>query len=283
MNTIDRRARRYLEDVKKIARNILGENLVSVVVFGSLVRNELSRASDVDILIVVKKYDPRVKTLLRKLQSLELKYRYSFVPNGFFGKLFYALSRVTGMFRSAFVAEFNAIKKWDFARVFGTSKFMTRLLAPTEAVKFTILNSYRVVYGTDPFDGLKIRKPNYKEIIRSLLMNLLLACASFILLPLHRETYKFIYEAMKWSLFNYAYVTQQKPHIRKLSKIFYTPLRRSMENFIATRENGKLSPGLLLYAIPSIARIHISTIRELKRRSLSKKSKGCNIKVKSNR
>lgn len=265
MNAIYRKAKLYLEDVKKLATKVLRDNLVSIVIFGSLVRNELSRASDVDILIVVRKYDSNVRRLIDRLRILEFKYGFSFIPRGFFGKLFYALSRVTGVFRSTFVAELNAIRKWDFVRIFGTSRFMTRLLAPTEAVKFTILSSYKIIYGSDPFDGIEIKNPSYKEIIRSFLMNLLLACASFILLPLHRETYKFIYEAIKWSLFNYAYVTRQRPKIKKLSRIFYAPLRRGIENFITTRRNGRLSPGLLIYAIPSILKIHIWAIRELKK------------------
>ncbi|MCR8453949.1 MAG: nucleotidyltransferase domain-containing protein [Crenarchaeota archaeon] len=260
----------YLKHVEKLARTILGENLVSLVVFGSFVRGELSKSSDIDILIAVKdRIHPSVAELMRKLYALEQKYGFSFCPKGFFGKLFYSLSRATGMFRSIFIAEAKAIKNWEFSKVFNTSVFMTSLLAPKEAVKFTILSAYKVIYGSDPLKDLSIKEPNHVEIIKSLLMNLLLALASFVLLPLHRETYKFIYEAVKWSLFCYAYSTQRKPVINELLKTFYKKSKRDVEGFIATHKNNKLDSRLLLYGIPMIIKIHIQSLKELKRRQKS--------------
>ncbi|MEX0568320.1 MAG: nucleotidyltransferase domain-containing protein [Candidatus Njordarchaeota archaeon] len=256
--------KRYIQDAVNVSKKILGDNLLSIVLFGSVVRNEVSKISDVDILIVVKEYNKQAEKLEQILKVLSLKYELIFVPKGFFGRLFYALSSTTGMFRPAFVTDIKSIKKWRFQRIFRVSKIMSRILAPRESVKFTIMRSYKVIYGIDPFENIKIEEPSFVEIIKSFLMNILLAICSLVLLPFHRETYKFVYEAVKWSMFNYAYVSGRRISINRLSQFFIKPIKHGIEHFITTRTNGKLSPGLLIYSIPAILKIHLTSLNELK-------------------
>ena len=262
----------YIRLVVSLSKKTLGGNLVSIVLFGSYARNEASKVSDVDLLIVVRMYDDSAQRLEKLLRKVSISYGITFEPKGMFGKLLYALSQATGMFRPAFVAEEKDILAWRFHRVFRVSRFMSRLLAPSESVKFTIGKSYRVLYGKDVLRMIKTSKPTLGEIIRSLLMNMLLAFCSFVLVPLHRETYRFVYEAVKWSLFNYAYVSRRPPRILELSRLFMEPVRRGMEHFLNTRNNGRLSPGLLLYALPAILKIHIASIRALMARRRTKSS-----------
>lgn len=265
-NDFQKRAHAYLNEVVHYSKKLLGDNLVSIVLFGSLARNEAEKISDVDILIVVKKKNKKTKILERIIRALEIRYGFITPPRGFFEKLFFALSQVTGMFRPVFIAEYKDVRKWIFHKIFGTSTFMTRILAPTESVKFTILKSYKIIYGIDPFSPIRINDKSFGNLIKSLFMNSILAISSFVLLPFYKETYKFVYESMKWSMFAYAYASAMEPHISRLSQLFIEPLRRGMEHFIYTRKNGKLSPGLFLYAIPSIVKIHISSIKKLKAR-----------------
>lgn len=256
--------KKYIQDLVKISKKTLGENLLSIVLFGSVVRNEISKISDVDVLVVVKKYNKQTERLEQVLMTLSLKHKLIFVPKGFFGKLFLALSNTTGMFRSTFITDIESIKKWRFQRIFRVSRFMSKILAPIESVKSTIMKSYKVIYGIDPFRDMDVKEPSFGEIIKSFLMNILLAICSFILLPFHRETYKFVYEAVKWSMFNYAYVSGEKISIGRLSQFFRKPIRNGIEHFMLTRMNGKLSPGLLIYAIPAILKIHLTSLSKLK-------------------
>lgn len=260
------RARSYLEHLEKLAKTILGDNLVSLVLFGSLARNELSKSSDIDVLIVVRdRHHPSVVEFTRELYRLELTFGFPFNSKGFFGKLFYALSRATGMFRASFVTDIEAIKNWKFSSVFNTSEFLTKLLAPREAVKFTILSSYKILYGPDPLGSLDVKTMSSEELIKSFLMNLLLATASLIILPLNREAYKFIYEAVKWSLFCYAYAARRKPEIEKLLEVLRKTLGKTIDSFAMIRKNGELNPDFVLHALPLIIKIHIQAIKELKR------------------
>ncbi len=254
----------YLTDVIRISRVMLKDNLVSIILFGSAARNEVSITSDVDILLVVHKYDRTTIRLEKIIRSLSLKYGLIFIPRGFFGKLFYALSQATGMFRPVFIADETSVKNWKFFRIFKVSRLMSRILAPKNAVKYTISRSYKLLYGKDIIKQLHVDPPSLGDVIKSFLMNLILAVCSVVLIPLHRETYKFVYEAVKWSLFNYAYASQIAPNIMELSGKFKNPIRRGMYHFLYTRNNGKLSPGLLLYSIPAILKIHIASIKQIK-------------------
>jgi len=254
----------YLKSLIEHSRRILKENLVSVILFGSIARNEASITSDVDVLLIVRDANVNTKKLEKISRLLAARHKLIFIPRGFFGKLFYALSQATGMFRPVFIARKDDIENWRFQKIFRVSKFMSKILAPTNAVKYTISKSYRILYGEDIIKILNIAPPTFKEIIKSLVMNLLLAISSVVLIPLHKKTYKFVYEAVKWSLFNYAYASDKSPSITRLSEIFKNPIRRGMEYFLDTRNNGKLSPGLLLYSIPAILKIHIASIKRLK-------------------
>ncbi len=273
-NTVFRmRAMRYVKIATSLAKRTLGDNLVSIILFGSLARCEATKISDVDLLIVVRRFDHNTKKLEKILRLLSIKLGLTFIPQGFFGRLFYALSNATGMFRPAFIAERESIRNWEFEEVFNTSKFMSRVLAPKESVKSTIMSSYHVLYGEDPFAPLTLREPSYIEVIKSLLMNMLLATCSFVLIPFHRETYRFIYEAIKWSLFNYSYIAGIAPMISDLTIRFRNPIKFGIKYFVDTRNNGRLNPALLAYAIPTILKIHMASLRKLKKLRLRRSTK----------
>lgn len=56
-----------LRDYVKKLREILGEDLLYVAAFGSRVRGDFEWDSDLDVLVVIEKKDPRIENEIRKI------------------------------------------------------------------------------------------------------------------------------------------------------------------------------------------------------------------------
>jgi len=69
--------RTFIEDTKQI----LKDNLVAGYLFGSHARNEQKEFSDIDILIIVKNFNPKIREQLSSLSSdYSLKWNYIISP-----------------------------------------------------------------------------------------------------------------------------------------------------------------------------------------------------------
>jgi len=121
---------------------------------------------------------------------------------------------------SGFICRESDFISWNFPNIFGSNKILSRLLAPKRAVLYTILNNYKILYGEDPFRELRVSKNLLKssisDILKSFVMNFLLAMGALFIAPLYRKAYQYSMEAIKWSLLAYSYATNKTPSILKL-------------------------------------------------------------------
>lgn len=69
--------RRYLQLVLETLVGALGEDLISVVVFGSVARGEAGEGSDIDIIVVSKAFVGSVGGRLKVFENVDRRSRYS--------------------------------------------------------------------------------------------------------------------------------------------------------------------------------------------------------------
>jgi hypothetical protein len=142
---------RVIDELVESARDALGDTLRSIVLFGSAAENRLRVTSDVNLLIVVSRFDSARVDRLRPL-----------LQRG------HAAVRLVVMWLTE-----------------------TELPAAGEsfAVKFAdIIRRHRLLHGSDPFAGLTISRPAAIIRVRQVLLNLMLRMrASYALERDHEE------------------------------------------------------------------------------------------------
>ncbi len=219
--------RPYLFDVNKIINNYIGfENIYSIILFGSYARGEYTATSDVDLLIIIKDefFNAQSKEFFRKLERIflgvEYKNKLKFQRKNFIGGFLISMEKTTGMFVSHFVCNQSAWEKKSFHEIFGVSKFMAFLLAPGKIVLKNMGNSYITLYGEDVYSLLEI-KIKIGQLLKSLLMNEVLAICTLILYPFWRNSIKYCMESFKWSIRNsYLYVYDKPASIWNIIRFF---------------------------------------------------------------
>jgi len=130
-------ARRTLTDFVNMTRESCGENLVSIVLFGSAAEGRLRPTSDVNLILVTKEFDVSQVNCLRELLRVA-----------------YAAIHLTVMF--LLESEISAASE-------------------AFAVKFTdILNRNRILFGSDPFKKVEISRAATLQRLKQVIVNLIL-------------------------------------------------------------------------------------------------------------
>jgi predicted nucleotidyltransferase len=139
-----------LDEVVEVATRSLGETLRSIVLFGSGAENRLRATSDVNVLIVVTRFDPSAVDSMRPV-----------LQGG------HAAVRLAVM--------------WLLEEEL-------RAAVESFAVKFAdIARRHRVVYGSDPFEGLTVSRHAALFRVRQVLLNLVLRMRASYALERDRE------------------------------------------------------------------------------------------------
>lgn len=74
MKTLTIREKLAVKEFKQSLFNKLGDNFVDIFLFGSKARGEATKESDIDILVIVKKKNDKIKDKIRDIQySIILK------------------------------------------------------------------------------------------------------------------------------------------------------------------------------------------------------------------
>ncbi len=68
-NAMDQLRENIIKNFSDETRRILRDNLVAQYLFGSVARNDASKFSDIDILIIVKHFDYQIRKELSRLSS----------------------------------------------------------------------------------------------------------------------------------------------------------------------------------------------------------------------
>jgi hypothetical protein len=141
---------RVLDQTVEAAARTLGEALQSIVLFGSAAENRLRPTSDVNLLIVVARFDPKGVDALRP-----------------------TLQQGRAAIRLAVM--------WLTQDELGPA-------AESFAVKFAdIVRRHRVLYGSDPFERLTVSRPAAIARVQQVLLNLMLRLRASYALERDRE------------------------------------------------------------------------------------------------
>jgi len=247
-------------------QKITGNKLISVVLFGSIIDKVTWSESDFDVLFIFD--DSITKDEMRRAEIFiraTLDYRRLKRSKGILTRLLRGLENETGMYVSGFLTRKSDFLNWNFPRIFGLNRIMAKILAPANAVKYTIMKRYRVIYGEDLVKKLSLPEVKVSDLIRSLIMNLLLSIGAFIISP-HKESPKYSLEAIKWSIYAATYAIDSKPHLYAVGEILAKwGVKYIKKYFIPARKSGKPHALVTFLAPLNVLKIHKLAIRYRKR------------------
>ncbi|MFX0122761.1 MAG: hypothetical protein ACFFAE_03930 [Candidatus Hodarchaeota archaeon] len=258
----------YLNSVTTSLEKNYGDKLVSIILFGSLVNNneKIMISTDVDLLVVIRDSCSLTdfKNIKQSLLKLENKFFFqTHDPDPAFIK---GLQRATGMFINFFICRVSDFKQRKFSSVFDINIIMGNLLAPQNSVWLSLLRQHRIIWGENVFREWRTLPIMTKyDLIKSFIMNWLLATGALLLYPFSTQLTKFSMEAMKWSLFTWKNVHYPKEtliqiiarYIAGASKIE----RQALQCLMEFRKNKKSNKYFSFLAWIFVLLIHKSLFR----------------------
>ena len=233
-----------------------------ILLFGGLAMGQRGGwTSDVDLLVILddESCDEDVAEARSRLSGLNPSVR----PRGLLGHLFSSLERATGMFSGPFVCRERDILAGRFERIFGTSPFMTKLLAPTGLVLGGVLATSKVIYGEVPRPTPPRRRS--LQLVKSLVMCFLLSVGGVLLCPAAEEALKYVLEALKWAIYTTHYylagrIRPLKELARELSSWGFFPWGKLAGELLRLREKPDRYGLALLLAPLGVLVLHLKAL-----------------------
>jgi len=253
----------YINALVRFIDRLTNHKLESVILFGSYVRGECAKNSDLDILFVLSDdVAERVLRLIKKIFFiLSLKERNNNVS--VLDKILLAIESETGMFVSGFVSRLSELLNMNFSKVFNTNPILSKLLATTRIIFANLMKNYKVLFGKNVLQMLskQIIEPVPLEVVKSLIMNVILSLGAFFI-AFKKDTIKYSLEAVKWSLMAFCYSLKIPPSIYKAVKILLSfGLKTLQQIFLPSRIYGKYNPILFVLSPYLVLRIHLLSLK----------------------
>jgi predicted nucleotidyltransferase len=266
--SLPKKAENYLRDVIHLLENHLKNRLLSVIIFGSLVKGHATDVSDADILIIVSDdcSKKEIKYLHRLIMSYEIKYNYLVPPKGLVSRILYCVDKSTGMFISHFVSRRKDFLKGNFAKTFQVNKLMALVLAPNEIVYGSVLCRAKVLYGQDILNEAKAPNVPITQLLKSILMNILTSLFALFIYPLTKRATLYEMETAKWSfLAAYYYVNHDSPPLPVLLKFFLDRniSAKYVNKWVSLRKNYQQDPKFGLFTPLHILNIHLAVLKNV--------------------
>ncbi len=262
--------RNYIASVKNVIEPTKND-IVSIVLFGSMANKQAVRSpsTDVDLLVVVS-------DLCSSSKFMKIKRSLLRVENEFFSRFrkdeasFFStgLQGATGMFVNIFVCRFSDFKDRRFSKVFNTNPIMSSLLAPKNSVWISILKKHTIIFGKNIFQEWETSpKIHGSDLIKSFIMNWLLSLGALIFFPIHKQIKKFSMEAMKWSLFTWSNFnnlpeTQLKQIVAQFINNASIIECRALREFLMFREKREVTNYFPFLAWIFVFKIHYSLFKK---------------------
>jgi len=263
---LPKKADSYLRDVIHLLENHLKDRLLSVIIFGSLVKGYATEVSDADILIIVSDdcTKKEINYLHQLIMSYEIKYHYLIPPKGLISRILYCIDKSTGMFISHFITRKSDFLKGNFAKTFQVNKFMALLLAPNEIVYGSVLCRAKVLYGQNIIH--EVKKPNVPvtQLLKSIMMNLITSIFTLFIYPLTKRATLYEMETAKWSfLAAYYYVNHDSPPLPTLLQFFLDRniSTKYVKRWYALRKKYRSDPRFGLLTPLNILKIHAAVLK----------------------
>lgn len=271
-NTLDtlripKRANAYLQNVTLFLEKYLKDRLISIIIFGSLVKGYSTEVSDADILIIVSDdcTNKEINYLHRLIMAYEIKHQYLIPPKGIISRILYSVDKSTGMFISHFITRKKDFLEGDFAKTFQVNKLLAKVLAPNEIVYGSVVCRAKVLYGQDIIKKAKFPNVPMTQLLKSILMNIVTSLFTLFIYPLTKRATLYEMETAKWSLLAaYYYVKHDSPSLPVLLKFFLDRniSTKYIKTWIALRNKYQQDSKFALLTPWNILKIHTAVIKQ---------------------
>lgn len=264
---IPRKANTYIHSVIQLLEKYLGDRLLSVIIFGSIVKGYATKVSDADVLFIVSDdcTKKEIKYIHRLIMAYEVKYNYLVPPKGIISTILYCVDKSTGMFISHFVTRKKDFMKGDFAKTFQVNKLMATVLAPNKIVYGSVLCRAKVLYGKNLVKEATFPNVSMIQLLKSILMNVVTSIFALFIYPVTKRATLYEMETAKWSLLAaYYYVNHDSPPLPVLLKFFLDRNISSkyVKTWIALRTKYQQDCKFGLLTPLNILKIHMAVLKQ---------------------
>ncbi len=264
--TFPEKATSYLHDVIQLLENFLKNRLISIIIFGSLVKGYSTKVSDADILIIISNdcTKKEVSYLHRLMMSYEIKYHYLIPPKGIVSRILYSVDKSTGMFISHFITREKDFLKGSFAKTFQVNRFLAKVLAPNEIVYGSVICRAQILYGEDLIRKAKVPNVSSIQLFKNLLMNTFTSFAALFIYPLTKRATLYEMESAKWGFLGaYYYIHHDSPPLPTLLQFFLDQKisTRYLKIWAALRKNYKQDPRFGLLTPINLLKMHLAVLK----------------------
>jgi hypothetical protein len=200
--------RRFLADLVSRCQGKIGDELISILLFGSAVKGGfVEGVSDFDMIIVVDDgmTSGEMNDLASEVERASSEHDMVGSTSEGFRGIPRFIMRESGMFVSYFICREGEFVSADFSRIFHTNPLLMKLIVPKGIVFGNVLKGLERVYGKDVVSVARMPRPTKLDILKSVVMNELLVLLSLIYHPFTQDATKLAMEATKWSVFTASY------------------------------------------------------------------------------
>ncbi|MBD3353280.1 MAG: hypothetical protein GF364_17500 [Candidatus Lokiarchaeota archaeon] len=217
----------YLHDINRMIQSQIGfENIYTIILFGSYAREDHTKNSDIDLLIVIKDqfFSEHSKSFREKLEKIslgiELKHGLKFQRTGYITAVLNVVEKTTGMFVSHFICSKSDWENQIFHKIFNVNHFLSSLIAPGDIVLKNMSKSYMILYKEQKTPDIK-QSISFIQLLKSLIMTELIAVGSIVIFPLWNNIVKYSLESFKWSIRNsYLYLFDKHASMKSMRNFF---------------------------------------------------------------
>lgn len=180
-----------LEIIKEKIKEVLGENLISMIVFGSVSRGDYCKKSDVDLIVVVKEKDEKTIEEINKIEDSISSLSRNFIDN---------FLRSIGVKKNIFLfseEEFNRKCFYPFCN----NRLLSKLLIPKGSIWKRIKNQGKVLIGKNllEFDA----KIGFWDKVKAPFPSIAACLLAFFVFFISRErAIELAQEGVKWAYLN---------------------------------------------------------------------------------
>lgn len=275
------RASEFIKQVILILSRNLTPDDFGLFVFGSLSHkrdnvNIENGTSDVDLLVIMADNSSMKKTW-QELNALEqVFFDPGYQKADIVSRILHVVERQTGMHENIFLTEERDFRKARFSIIFKTSKIVSKLLAPSNIVMGSALCHITFIFGNKNFEeGIKqlqasIKREKYLifDLLKSLLMNTMLALGGIFLLPLTSKATRYAIEATKWSMYAATYSIICERPSKEIQRRFFKRVGISsafLDRWLHLSRNYVPDTTFTIRAFVNVVKIHVLGFKIKKR------------------
>ncbi|MCB9839477.1 nucleotidyltransferase domain-containing protein [Candidatus Nomurabacteria bacterium] len=252
--------------------NKIDLKIVSVVLFGSLAKQDTDKASDIDVIVVVDDLssDAQISKLKKYLYSIEEDIGLRIKASGLANRLQVIFDRMGAQYKSMFVCREDEFVNSNAGKIFHTESFFDGVILDNPLLRNdigfkNILLSAKVVYGRDVLTGLQNVSPiRKKQLAQNRITYSSLNLYSLLVCVFARNATKYSMSALKWTLHSCYFVLTKEPgslsrEIAYFEKHFPSNVLTELKDL---RKSYRKNLGFILRAQLYIWRLFTKTLKD---------------------